>query len=61
MNREGGAQGHAVFAQKLLNTQCGVGRYAHKSPIMKWANVLSVQKKFTEAERSLSWVPRTLT
>ena len=32
--------GHALFGQKLLNTQCGVGRYACKSPIMKWANTL---------------------
>ena len=31
---------HAVFGQKLLNTQHGVGRCAHKSPIMKWANVM---------------------
>ena len=37
-----GAQ--AVFGQKLLNTQCGAGRCAHKSPIIKWANVLSLQK-----------------
>ena len=29
-----------VFDQKLLNTQHGVGRYAGKSPIMKWANML---------------------
>ena len=31
---------HRVFGQKLLTTQCGVGRWAYKSPIMKWANVL---------------------
>ena len=63
---------HAIFGQKLLNTQCGVGRYTCKSPIMQWAmHWNSLQKKFTEAKRSLSqqhqlvhwyrWVPRTLT
>ena len=36
---------HAVFAQKLLNTQRGVGRCAHKSPIMKWANALKESSK----------------
>ena len=46
--------GHAIFGQKLLNTQHSVGRCAGKSPIMKWANALSLQKKFTEAEHSLS-------
>ena len=51
---------------------CGqVSRYTRQSPIMKWANMLILQKKFTEAERSLSqqrqlvhwyrWVPRILT
>ena len=35
-----GSGGHAVFGQKLLNTQCSVGRYTCKSPIVKWANVL---------------------
>ena len=39
---EGG--GHAIFGQKLLNTQQGVGRCACKSPIMKWANASSLQK-----------------
>ena len=66
-----GTGGHAIFGQKLLNTQHSVGRCAGKSPIMKWANALSLQKKFTEAEHSLSqqcqlvhwyrWLPRTLT
>ena len=37
-----------VFGEKLLNTQCGVGRCVHKLPIMKWANVFSLKKKFTE-------------
>ena len=39
-----GYRGHSVFGQKLLNTQHGVGRCACKSPIMKWANTLSLQK-----------------
>ena len=55
VNREGRERGHAVFGQKLLNTQCGVGRCAHKSPIMKWAVTLKESsKQFTEAECSLS-------
>ena len=41
VNREGGAQGHAIFGQKLLNTQLGVGRCTHKSPVVKWVNVLN--------------------
>ena len=47
---------HAVFGQKLLNTQRGVGRWARKSSIMKsWANSLKESsKKAAEAERSLS-------
>ena len=71
VNREGGALGPCHFGQKLLNTQHGVGRCAHKSPITKWANVMSLQKKFTEAKCSLwqqrqlvhwyRWDPRTLT
>ena len=67
-----GHGGHAVFGQKLLNTQHSVGRYTYKSPIMKCANSLKQSsKKFTEAKHSLSqqhqlghwyrWVPRTLT
>ena len=38
----GGARGHgghAIFGQKLLNTQHGMGGCTYKSPIMKWANV----------------------
>ena len=31
-----GHWGHAVFGQKLLNIQHGVGRCAHKSVIIKW-------------------------
>ena len=73
LNREGGHRGHAGFGPKLLSTQHGVGRCAHKSPIMRWANAFkeSSKKKFTEAECSLSqqcqlehwyrWVSRTLT
>ena len=50
-----GQGGHAVFGQKLLNTQHSVGRCARKSHIMKWANALKESsKKFTEAQRSLS-------
>ena len=67
-----GHGGRAVFGQKLLNTQHCVGRYAHKSPIVKWAKMLNESlKKFTTAEYSLlqqhqlvqwyRWVPRTLT
>ena len=40
VNREGGVWGHAVFDQKLLNTQCGVDRYPPKLPIMKQAKAL---------------------
>ena len=35
----------AIFGQKLMNTQHSVGRYAHKSAIMKWANVLKESSK----------------
>ena len=46
---------HAVFGQKLLNTQQGAGRCAGKSPIVKWTNVLTESlKNFTKAECSLS-------
>ena len=34
-----GLGGHAVFGKKLLNTECGVGRRDHKSPIMKWTDM----------------------
>ena len=36
---------HAVLGQKWLNTQCGEGRCARKSPIMKWANALKESSK----------------
>ena len=37
------------LVKKLINTQCGGGRWARKTPIMKESS-----KKFTEAEHSLS-------
>ena len=51
-----GHEGHAIFRQKLLNTQQSVGRCTYKSPITKWANTLkeSPKKKFTEAKCSFS-------
>ena len=33
-----------MFGQKLLNIQHGVGRCAHKSLIMRWANASSLKK-----------------
>ena len=44
MNRRLELRDHAVFGQKLLKTQRSVGRCTHKSPVMKWANALSLQK-----------------
>ena len=44
INTEGGGQGSCRFWSKLPNTQCNVGRCTRKSPIMKWANALSLQK-----------------
>ena len=71
VNREGGTRGSCHFGKKLLNTQFCVGRCTHKSPIMKWANVLKESSKITEAKCSLSqqcqlghyyrWVPGTFT
>ena len=40
-----GHRGDAVCGQKLLNTQLGVARCTRKSPFMKWANEVSLQKK----------------
>ena len=65
-----GPSSHAIFGQKLLNTQHCVGRCTHKSPTMKGTNPLKESsKKFTEAKLHLSqhhqllhryrWVPRT--
>ena len=46
-NGRGEHEGHAIFGQKLLNTQRDVGRSAHKSSNMKWANVLKqLSEKF---------------
>ena len=47
VNREGGHGGHAVCSLKLLNTECGVGRCACKSSMMKWVNMLSLQKIYS--------------
>ena len=63
--RHGGR--HAAFGQKRVN---GMGRCACRSPIMKWANVLSLQKislKLNVASQQCQpvlwyrWVSRTLT
>ena len=59
-----GRWGHAVFGQKLLNTQHSVGRYAGKSPIMmKWANTLSLKKNLlkpnTASHNNASWYTDT--
>ena len=55
VNREGGAWGPCGLGQKLLNTQCSVGRCAPESPTMKWANTLEKSfKKCKEAKCSLS-------
>ena len=66
-----GHEGSCYFWSKTAEHSAWCGRCAHKSPIVKWANTLSLQKKFTEAKHSLSqqrqlvhwytWVPRTLT
>ena len=39
-----GHGGHDAFGQKPLNTQHGVDRYAHKSPIVIWANTMKSSK-----------------
>ena len=67
-----GKEGSCHFGSKTAEPQCGMGRYVHSSPIIKWANMLNESsEKFTEAQLSLSqqhqlvhwyrWVPRTLT
>ena len=53
-------RGRAVFCQKLLNTQWGVGRCARKSPIMKWARALKespkpISLKLNTASHNASW------
>ena len=40
-----GLGGHAALSKKLLKTQCSVGKWAHKLPIMKWPNALKESKK----------------
>ena len=40
-----GYWGHAIFSQKLLNTQHGMGRCTCKSPIMKRGNALKESSK----------------
>ena len=54
-----GHESHPIFGQKLPNTQCGVGRYTHKSSMMKWANGLSLQKNSlklnTASHNNTSW------
>ena len=57
-------RGHAVLGQTPLDTQHSVGRCAHKSPIMKWANVLNLQKKKslkpnTASHSNASWCTGT--
>ena len=72
MNRVGVVRGSVIFGQKLLNTQFNVGKHIVSHP--SWNRQMhckSLQKKFSEAKRSLSqkhqlvrwyrWVPRTLT
>ena len=54
VNREGGARGSWCFWSKPTQHSAQYGQVHHNSPIMKWANALSLQKKFTEAECSLS-------
>ena len=65
-----GHEGSCHFWSKTAESQRGVDRGTFKSPIMKWANMLRLLKKFTEGEHSLSqgqvvrwysWVPRILT
>ena len=34
-----GHEDHAIFGQKLPNTQCSVGRCTHKSPMANWPNM----------------------
>ena len=58
-----GHKGQVIFGQKLLNTRHTVSRRAHKSPIMKWANTLSLQKPSlklnTASQNRASWYTDT--
>ena len=49
-----GESGDRAVWSKASSAQRGVDSCACESPIMKWANTLSLQKEFTEAECSLS-------
>ena len=49
-----GQGGHAIFGQKLLNTQHGVGRCTHKPLIMIWANMLKESSKKIHGSRMQS-------
>ena len=44
-----GHRGHAIFGQKLLNTQHSLGRCTCKLPIVKWANT------WKESSQKLPW------
>ena len=63
VNRDGGHGGHAGFGQNLLNTQHSVGRCACESPIMKCADMLSLQtnplKPSTVPHNNVSWYTDT--
>ena len=55
---------HAIFDQKLLNTQHGTGRCAHISSIVKWANGLKEFPKdslklYTASHNNASWYTNT--
>ena len=59
-----GTGGHAIFGQKLLNTQHSVGRCTCKSPIMKWTNTLKESSKNslrpnTASHNTTSWYTDT--
>ena len=67
-----GHKDHVLFGQKLLNCQRGVSRCSHKSPIIKWANLLKESSKNSLKPNTASqqqcqlvhwyrWFPRTLT
>ena len=43
-----------MLGQKLMSTQCGVGRCARKPPTVKRAHAVTVSQKLTETEHSLS-------
>ena len=63
VNTEGGTWGSCPFVQKLLNTQRIVGRCTHMSPIMGWADVLSLQnnslKPNAASHNNASWYTDT--